>query len=155
MVKLTNLAETFAQNRIKGMKPAEAYRAACGNADVSQTQQTTLANAKKMEADPLVQERMAELQGALMEYRRCAEANLIAEIADVQAYLTTVMVDRDKSTGDRLKSADMLLRTHGGYKDRIISEGKVQLTYAERKEALLHIIKEENRDTVIIEEDDS
>ena len=142
---LTSIAEAFAQNRAKGMKPRQAYIEAAKNSEFSENPRAIQQKVRVLKADPMVNERIAELRGCLEEWRAQAANNLIAQTEDLQAFLTGIVADtRDEfSTGDRLKAADMLMRTHGAYKERIEANISAQatMTYEERKHTLIEILQ--------------
>ena len=144
MVKLNEVAEAFAQNRAKGFKPAKAYRMAVANTTMSKTASALRSGQDRLDKDPVVQARIAELTGCLEEWRAAAKNNLIAQTEDLQMFLTTIVADPGDqyATGDRLKATDMLLRTHGAYKEKIEAtiSAHATMTYDERRSTLLEIL---------------
>ncbi len=111
---LTPKQKEFADCVVKGMTLADAYREAY-NANRMQDN-SIYREASLLMADPKITQRVEELQ------RQKDRALLASSIADrdiVLRFLRDVVLDEEERTADRLRSAELLGKTTGLYKDVI------------------------------------
>lgn len=110
---LTAKQEQFAQNIIKGMTQADAYRSAYSTKKMAD--KTVHENASRLANDSKVKARIDELRGQL------AAENVMTAKKRLE-WLTGVILDEEGCTGDKLRAIDIMNKMTGEYVQRVEAE---------------------------------
>lgn len=110
---LTAKQEQFAQNIIKGMSQADAYRSAYSTAKMAD--KTIHENASRLANDSKVRARITELRGQIStESIMTAQKRL--------EWLTELVTSEDAATNDKLKAIDIMNKMQGEYVQKVQAE---------------------------------
>lgn len=90
---------------------------------------------KRLEANPYVQKRMAELQALV-------EKNLMLTAEQVSAALTEIATDKKAGYQARLSALDKIAKTKGMYKETVIEEHRGGVTIDDKRQAMEDWINE-------------
>ena len=112
---LTANQEQFAQNIIRGMSQADAYRAAYPNQRMSD--KTVWETSSKLANNPKVITRLEELRNAL------ANPAIMSAQKRLE-WLTVVINSGEESTGDKLRAIDIMNKMQGEYVQKVEAEVK-------------------------------
>lgn len=110
---LTAKQEQFAQNIIKGMSQADAYRSAYPNQRMSD--KTVWEAASRLMANDKVVARLNELRGHLASETIMSAQNRLE-------WLTELVGSEEASTGDKLKAIDIMNKMSGEYVQKVQAE---------------------------------
>jgi phage terminase small subunit len=111
---LTAKQEQFAQNIIKGMTQADAYRSAYNTNRMAD--KTIHENASRLANDSKVKARISELRGQI------AAENIMTAQKRLEWLTELVMSDEGAYTGDKLKAIDIMNKMTGEYVQRVEAE---------------------------------
>jgi len=110
---LTAKQELFAQNIIKGMSQADAYRSAYSTKNMAD--KTIHENASRLANDSKVSARISELRGQLTnETIMTAQKRL--------EWLTEAIQSEDVAINDKLKAIDIMNKMQGEYVQKVQAE---------------------------------
>ena len=113
---LTAKQEEFAQNIIKGMSQADAYRSAY---DTQRMKDKSIhEKASRLMADDKVRARVEELRSELAKPS-------IMTAQDRLEWLTKIINSEEETTADKLKASDQMNKMQGEYLTRI--EGDIKM----------------------------
>lgn len=110
---LTAKQELFAQNIIKGMSQADAYRSAYSTKNMAD--KTIHENASRLANDSKVSARINELRGQLTK-------ETIMSAQERLEWLTELICSEEESTGDKLKALDIMNKMTGEYTQRVVAD---------------------------------
>lgn len=110
---LTAKQEQFAQNIIKGMSQADAYRAAYPNQRMSD--KTVWEAASRLMANDKVVARLTELRGHLAK-------DTIMSAQKRLEWLTELIGNEEAVTSDKLKAIDIMNKMQGEYVQKVQAE---------------------------------
>lgn len=110
---LTAKQEQFAQNIIKGMSQADAYRSAYNTKRMAD--KTIHENASRLANDGKIAARIAELRGELAK-------ETIMTAQERLEWLTDAIQNDDVSINDKLKAIDIMNRMQGEYVQKVQAE---------------------------------
>ena len=110
---LTAKQEQFAQNIIKGMSQADAYRSAYNTSRM--TDKTIHENASRLANDSKVSARIAELRGQI------SKENIMTAQKRLE-WLTEAIQSEEVSINDKLKAIDIMNRMQGEYVQKVQAE---------------------------------
>ena len=110
---LTAKQEQFAQNIIKGMSQADAYRSAYPNQRMSD--KTVWEAASRLMANDKVVARLTELRGHLAK-------DTIMSAQKRLEWLTELIGNEEAVTGDKLKAIDIMNKMQGEYVQKVQAE---------------------------------
>jgi phage terminase small subunit len=110
---LTAKQEQFAQNIIKGMSQADAYRSAYPNQRMSD--KTVWEAASRLMANDKVVARLTELRGHLAK-------DTIMSAQKRLEWLTELIQSEEETTGDKLKAVDLMNKMTGEYVQRVVAD---------------------------------
>lgn len=110
---LTAKQERFAQNIIKGMSQADAYRSAYPNQRMSD--KTVWEAASRLMANDKVVARLTELRGHLAK-------DTIMSAQKRLEWLTELIGNEEAVTGDKLKAIDIMNKMQGEYVQKVQAE---------------------------------
>ena len=116
---LTAKQEQFAQNIIKGMSQADAYRSAYSTARMAD--KTIHENASRLANDSKVAARIEELRGHLVK-------ETIMTAQDRLEWLTELIGSDEACTSDKLKAIDIMNKMQGEYVQKVEAEVKSEVT---------------------------
>jgi phage terminase small subunit len=111
---LTAKQEQFAQNIIKGMTQADAYRSAYNTNRMAD--KTIHENASRLANDSKVKARISELRGQI------AAENIMTAQKRLEWLTELVMSNAEAYTGDKLKAIDIMNKMTGEYVQRVEAE---------------------------------
>ena len=111
---LTAKQEQFAQNIIKGMTQADAYRSAYNTNRMAD--KTIHENASRLANDSKVKARISELRGQI------AAENIMTAQKRLEWLTELVMSNEEAYTGDKLKAIDIMNKMTGEYVQRVEAE---------------------------------
>ena len=112
---LTQNQEQFVQNILQGMSQADAYRSAYPNQRMSD--KTIWESASKLMANPKVVTRLAELRQEL------AKPSIMSAQKRLE-WLTQLIQNKEESTTDKLRAADIMNKMTGEYVQKVEAEVK-------------------------------
>lgn len=112
---LTAKQEQFAQNIVKGMSQADAYRSAYPNQRCSE--KTLWANASRLMGNSKVLARVAEL-------REKATTPAIMSAQRRLEWLTETIKGEEVSVGDKLRAIDIMNKMQGEYVQKVEADVK-------------------------------
>ncbi len=110
---LTAKQEQFAQNIIKGMSQADAYRSAYSTARMAD--KTIHENASRLANDSKVAARIAELRGQI------PTENIMSAQKRLE-WLTELIGNEEVYTSDKLKAIDIMNKMQGEYVQKVQAE---------------------------------
>ena len=110
---LTAKQEQFAQNIIKGMSQADAYRSAYNTSRM--TDKTIHENASRLANDSKVVARITELRGQI------SKENIMTAQKRLE-WLTEAIQSEEVSINDKLKAIDIMNRMQGEYVQKVQAE---------------------------------
>lgn len=110
---LTAKQEQFAQNIIKGMSQADAYRSAYSTSRMAD--KTIHENASRLANDSKIAARIAELRGKI------ATENIMTAQKRLE-WLTELIGDDEAYTSDKLKAIDIMNKMQGEYVQKVQAE---------------------------------
>lgn len=110
---LTAKQEEFAQNIIKGMNQADAYRSAYNTSRM--TDKTIHEKASRMANDNKVRARITELRGEL------AKDSIMTAQKRLE-WLTEAVQSEDVSVNDKLRAIDIMNKMQGEYVQKVQAE---------------------------------
>lgn len=111
---LTAKQEQFAQNIIKGMSQADAYRSAYSTARMAD--KTIHENASRLANDSKVSARIAELRGQL------AKETIMTAQERLEWLSKLIQSGEEVYTGDKLKAIDIMNKMQGEYVQKVQAE---------------------------------
>jgi phage terminase small subunit len=111
---LTAKQEQFAQNIIKGMTQADAYRSAYNTNRMAD--KTIHENASRLANDSKVKARINELRGQI------STENIMTAQKRLEWLTELVMSNEEAYTGDKLKAIDIMNKMTGEYVQRVEAE---------------------------------
>ena len=110
---LTAKQEQFAQNIIKGMSQADAYRSAYSTSRMAD--KTIHENASRLAKDSKISARIAELRGQLTK-------ETIMTAQERLEWLTELINNDEVYTSDKLKAVDIMNKMQGEYVQKVQAE---------------------------------
>jgi phage terminase small subunit len=110
---LTAKQELFAQNVVKGMSQADAYRSAYSTAKMAD--KTIHENASRLANDSKVRARIEELRGQLA-------SDTIMTAQKRLEWLTELITSEEESTSDKLKAIDIMNKMTSEYVQKVQAE---------------------------------
>ena len=110
---LTAKQELFAQNIIKGMSQADAYRSAYSTKNMAD--KTIHENASRLANDSKVSARISELRGQLTK-------ETIMSAQERLEWLTEAIQSEDVAINDKLKAIDIMNKMQGEYVQKVEAE---------------------------------
>lgn len=110
---LTAKQELFAQNIIKGMSQADAYRSAYSTSKMAD--KTIHENASRLANDSKVSARINELRGQLTK-------ETIMSAQERLEWLTEAIQSEDVAINDKLKAIDIMNKMQGEYVQKVQAE---------------------------------
>lgn len=110
---LTAKQELFAQNVVKGMSQADAYRSAYSTAKMAD--KTIHENASRLANDSKVRARIDELRGQLA-------SDTIMTAQKRLEWLTELITSEEESTSDKLKAIDIMNKMTSEYVQKVQAE---------------------------------
>jgi phage terminase small subunit len=110
---LTAKQEQFAQNIIKGMRQADAYRSAYNTSRM--TDKTIHEKASRIANDDKVRARITELRGQI------STENIMTAQKRLE-WLTELVNNEESCVGDKLKAIDIMNKMQGEYVQKVQTE---------------------------------